>query len=190
MRLTANSTNSCNGSPTASSQLALPPRARAGMSIGLYVDLAVGIDRHGADAWSQQQAVLADVSMGAPPDDFTPQGQDWGLAPLNPHALAADDFASVRHLMRAAMRHAGAMRLDHILGLNRVFMVPLGLPAVAGAYVRFPFQQLLQRHRRGELSLPLHRRRRGPRYRAGTFPRHRRALGPVVLSRHAVRARA
>ncbi len=115
----------------------------AGMSIGLYTDLAVGIDRHGADAWAQQQAVLADVSMGAPPDAFTPQGQDWGLAPLNPHALAADDFASVRQLMRAAMRHAGAVRLDHILGLNRVFMVPLGLPAAAGAYVRFPFLQLL-----------------------------------------------
>jgi len=116
---------------------------RAGMSIGLYTDLAVGIDRHGADAWAQQKAVLADMSMGAPPDAFTPQGQDWGLAPLNPHALPTDDFGSVRQLMRAAMRHAGAVRLDHILGLNRVFMVPLGLPAAAGAYVRFPFQQLL-----------------------------------------------
>jgi 4-alpha-glucanotransferase len=117
---------------------------RAGMPIGLFTDLAVGIDRHGADAWSQQQAVLADVCMGAPPDEFTPQGQDWGLAPLNPHALAADDFALLRQLMRAAMRHAGAIRLDHILGLNRVFMVPLGLSAAAGAYVRFPFQQLLR----------------------------------------------
>jgi 4-alpha-glucanotransferase len=116
----------------------------AGMPIGLYADLAVGIDRHGADAWSQQQAVLADISMGAPPDEFTPHGQDWGLAPLNPHALPADDFACMRQLMRAAMRHAGAVRLDHILGLNRVFMVPLGLPAAAGAYVRFPFQQLLR----------------------------------------------
>jgi len=116
----------------------------AGMPIGLYADLAVGIDRDGADAWSQQQAVLADVCMGAPPDEFTPLGQDWGLAPLNPHALPADDFALLRQLMRAAMRHAGAVRLDHILGLNRVFMVPLGLPAAAGAYVHFPFQQLLR----------------------------------------------
>ena len=117
---------------------------RAGMPIGLYVDLAVGIDRHGADAWSRQESVLPDVSMGAPPDEFNPNGQDWGLAPFNPHALLADDFACVRQLMRAMMRHAGAIRLDHILGLNRVFMVPLGLPATQGAYVHFPFRQLLR----------------------------------------------
>jgi 4-alpha-glucanotransferase len=117
---------------------------RAGMPIGLYADLAVGIDPHGADAWSQQDAVLAGVSMGAPPDEYNPQGQDWGLAPLNPHALAEGDFASVRQLMRAAMRHAGAVRLDHVLGLNRVFMVPRGLPAAQGAYMHFPFQQLLR----------------------------------------------
>jgi len=114
-----------------------------GMPIGLYTDLAVGIDRHGADAWSEQDAVLATVSMGAPPDDFNPGGQDWGLAPFNPHVLPADDFASMRRLMSAAMRHAGAVRLDHVLGLKRVYMVPLGQAAANGAYVQFPFEPLL-----------------------------------------------
>ena len=92
---------------------------RHGMPIGLYIDLAVGIDPHGADAWIQQDVVLADVSIGAPPDEFNPAGQDWGLAPFNPQALPANDFAPMRQLMRATMRHAGAMRIDHVLGLKR-----------------------------------------------------------------------
>ena len=117
---------------------------RYGMPIGIYTDLAVGIDRHGADAWSQQDAVLAGVAMGAPPDELNLQGQDWGLAPFNPHTLPAHDFAPLRQLLAAAMRHAGAIRLDHVLGLQRVFMIPLGRPAGEGAYVRFPFQQLLR----------------------------------------------
>ncbi len=116
---------------------------RHGMPVGLYVDLAVGIDRHGADAWTNHGAVLNGVSMGAPPDEFNPGGQDWGLAPLNPHAVQANEFLAVRLLMRAAMRHAGAIRLDHVLGLQRVFMIPLGASAAEGAYVRFPFRQLL-----------------------------------------------
>ena len=73
---------------------------RLGMPIGLYIDLAVGIDRQGADAWSQQDAVLADVAMGAPPDELNTQGQNWGLAPFNPHALPAHDFAPLRQLLR------------------------------------------------------------------------------------------
>jgi 4-alpha-glucanotransferase len=117
---------------------------KAGMPIGLYIDIAVGIDRAGADAWSQQDAVLAGVSMGAPPDEFQPSGQDWGLAPFNPHALARDDFAPLRRVMRAAMHHAGAVRIDHVLGLKRQFMVPLGMTAADGAYVRFPFEWMLR----------------------------------------------
>jgi 4-alpha-glucanotransferase len=115
-----------------------------GMPIGLYVDVAVGIDPHGADAWSQQDTVLADVSVGAPPDEFNPGGQDWGLAPINPNTIARDDFAAMRQLMRAAMRHAGAIRLDHVLGLKRIFMIPRGADAHEGAYVRYPFEQLLR----------------------------------------------
>ena len=76
------------------------------MAVGLYIDLAVGIDPHGADAWSQQDAVLADVSVGAPPDEFQPAGQDWGLAPINPSTIARNDFAAMRRLMQRT-RFAG-----------------------------------------------------------------------------------
>ena len=117
---------------------------RRSLSIGLYIDLAVGIDPHGADAWSQQDVVLAGVSIGAPPDEYNPAGQDWGLAPFNPHTLTADDFETMRRLMRAAMRHAGAIRLDHVLGLMRVYMIPHGLGPAQGAYVRYPFEHLLR----------------------------------------------
>ena len=120
-------------------------RAGYGMPIGLYIDLAVGIDPHGADAWSEQDAVLADVSIGAPPDEFNPAGQDWGLAPFNPQALAPRTISRrCADLLRAAMRHAGAIRLDHVLGLKRLFMIPRGCGAADGAYVRFPFEQLLR----------------------------------------------
>lgn len=119
-------------------------RARdLGLTIGLYLDLAVGVDPDGADAWSNQTAVLSDFSVGAPPDEFNPAGQDWGLAPFNPHALPDNDFAVFRELLAAAMRHAGAVRLDHVLGLMRLYLVPHGSRASAGAYVRFPFEPLL-----------------------------------------------
>jgi 4-alpha-glucanotransferase len=117
---------------------------RLGLPIGLYTDLAVGIDRHGAGAWIQQDVVLDDVSIGAPPDEFNPGGQDWGLAPFNPHMLPAHDFAAKRRLMDVIMRHAGAVRLDHVLGLKRMFMIPCGASAADGTYVRFPFEQLLR----------------------------------------------
>jgi 4-alpha-glucanotransferase len=84
--------------------------------------------------------VLTDVSVGAPPDEFNPAGQDWGLAPFNPQALAANGGAVVRELMHAVMRCAGAIRLDHALALERLFMIPRG--GNGGSYVRFPFEQL------------------------------------------------
>lgn len=115
-----------------------------GLAVGLYLDLAVGVDPEGADAWSNQTAVLGDFSVGAPPDEFNPAGQDWGLAPFNPHALPDNDFAAFRELLAAAMRHAGAVRLDHVLGLMRLYLVPHGSSASAGAYVRFPFESLLR----------------------------------------------
>ena len=83
--------------------------------------------------------MLTDVSVGAPPDEFNPSGQDWGLAPFNPQALPADDFAAMRRLMAAIMRHCGAVRLDHVLGLKRLFMIPRGA-ADGGTYVRYPFE--------------------------------------------------
>jgi len=115
-----------------------------GMPVGLYTDIAVGIDRHGFGAWAQQDAVMTDVSIGAPPDDFNPAGQDWGLVPFNPHRLLANDFRVIRRLLRASMRHARAIRLDHVLGLKRVFMIPCGLGAAGGTYVHFPFEALLR----------------------------------------------
>ena len=115
-----------------------------GMPVGLYMDLAVGMDRQGADAWVQQDVVLADISVGAPPDEFNPAGQDWGLVPFNPHTLPADGFATTRRLMSATMRHCGAIRIDHVLGLKRLFMIPRGLGAAGGAYVRLPFESLLR----------------------------------------------
>jgi 4-alpha-glucanotransferase len=119
--------------------------ARAsGMAVGLYIDLAVGIHPDGADAWSRQRSILNGVSVGAPPDEFNTAGQDWGLAPFNPAALQENDCEPLRELLRVGMRHAGAIRIDHVLGLNRVFMIPRGMSARDGAYVRFPFETLLR----------------------------------------------
>ena len=117
---------------------------QCGMPVGLYLDVAVGIHPDGADAWSAQDRILSDVSVGAPPDEFNPSGQNWGLAPFNPATLPDDNFAELRGLMKSAMRHAGAIRLDHVLGLKRIFMIPDGGPSAEGAYVRFPFEPSLR----------------------------------------------
>jgi 4-alpha-glucanotransferase len=117
---------------------------RCGMPIGLYIDFAVGIHPDGADAWSHQASVLNGISVGAPPDELNTAGQDWGLAPFNPASLPANDFAALRELLRAIMRHAGAIRIDHVLGLNRTFMIPHGMAPRDGVYVRFPFESMLR----------------------------------------------
>jgi 4-alpha-glucanotransferase len=116
---------------------------RRGMPVGLYIDLAVGVDPAGADAWTGQGEMLSGVSVGAPPDAYNPAGQNWGLTSFNPHALRAADFAPMRRLLRATMRHAGAIRIDHVLGLMRLFLIPRGAAAADGAYVRYPFDGLL-----------------------------------------------
>jgi 4-alpha-glucanotransferase len=116
--------------------------SQKGMAIGLYLDLAVGAEPAGAGAWSNQQAVVASLSIGAPPDALNRAGQNWGLVPFNPHTLPAHDFAAFRQLLAATMRHAGAVRLDHVLGLMRLYLIPHG--AGEGAYVRYPFEQLLR----------------------------------------------
>src|SRR6185437_13172549 len=90
--------------------------ARRGLSIGLYLDTAIGVDGGGADAWMDQDAVLRGLSVGAPPDQYNSAGQDWGLTAYNPHGLIASDLAPFREMLRAAMRHAGAVRIDHVLG--------------------------------------------------------------------------
>jgi 4-alpha-glucanotransferase len=114
-----------------------------GMPIGLYIDMAVGVHPDGADAWSRQNEVLTNVNIGAPPDQYNPAGQNWGLTTFNPHALAQSGCEPLRQMLRAAMRHAGAIRIDHVLGLMRLYLIPVGASAADGAYVRFPFEPML-----------------------------------------------
>jgi 4-alpha-glucanotransferase len=116
---------------------------RLDLPLGLYFDIAVSVAPDGADAWAQQSALINDVSLGAPPDLYNSAGQDWGLAAFNPHAWAAHGFAAFRQVLAAAMRHAGAVRVDHVLGLNRLFLVPRGLPASRGGYLRCPLEAML-----------------------------------------------
>jgi len=116
---------------------------RHGLAIGLYLDTAIGVDAGGADAWMAQGIVLRGLSVGAPPDQFNPAGQNWGLTAYNPHGLAASRFEPFRHMLRSAMRYAGAVRIDHVLGLMRLFVIPHGLPANQGAYLRLPFAEML-----------------------------------------------
>jgi 4-alpha-glucanotransferase len=116
---------------------------RRGMPIGLYLDLAVGVQAGSADVWSHQGAMLASLSVGAPPDLLNTAGQNWGLAGFNPAGLEARQFEPFRQMLKAAMRHAGAIRLDHVLGLKRLFVIPHGMSPRAGAYLRFPFEALL-----------------------------------------------
>jgi (1->4)-alpha-D-glucan 1-alpha-D-glucosylmutase len=113
------------------------------MAIGLYVDLAVGVDRNSADAWADPELVVEAAEIGAPPDAFTPHGQNWGLAPLNPAVLRERAYEPFIALLRANMRHAGALRIDHVMGLMRQFWVPDRSQALDGAYVQFPFDDML-----------------------------------------------
>jgi 4-alpha-glucanotransferase len=115
-----------------------------GLSVGLYIDLAVGADSCGAEAWSGQDFMLASLSVGAPPDLLNTKGQNWGLVTFNPHALAALSFEPFRALLGAVMQHAGAIRIDHVLGLKRLYLIPHGASAADGAYIRFPFVDLLR----------------------------------------------
>lgn len=113
---------------------------RVGMPVGLYLDLAVGVNPGGADSWADQDGIAQDANLGAPADHFNPNGQDWGLAPFNPRTLRDRAYAPFIDLLRANMRAAGALRIDHALGLSRSFWVPKGPP---GGYVRYPFDDLL-----------------------------------------------
>ncbi len=115
----------------------------ARLGVGLYNDLAVSIDRGGAESWSAQDLYAQSASAGCPPDDFNLHGQDWGLLPMLPERLRARAFAPFIATLRANMRHAGALRIDHVMGLARLFWVPRGDLPEAGAYVAYPFEQLL-----------------------------------------------
>lgn len=118
--------------------------ARAcGLGIGLYSDFAVGADAGGAETWSQAAVYAPDMHIGAPPDDFNLRGQDWGLPPMLPNRLKAAGYEPFITALRVAMRHAGALRIDHVMALMRLFWVPEGTVPVDGAYVDYPFSELL-----------------------------------------------
>jgi 4-alpha-glucanotransferase len=120
-------------------------RARdAGMPIGLITDLAIGTDPRGSHAWSRQKEILAGVSVGAPPDLYQTLGQNWGLTAMSPRALRDTGYAAFIEILRAAFRHAGGVRVDHILGLARMWLVAQGESAVDGAYLRYPLEDMLR----------------------------------------------
>ncbi len=111
--------------------------------VELYRDLAVGVDANGADAWIDPHAYVPSVSVGAPPDMLNPDGQDWGLPPLDPNGLARNGYRTFAELIRANMHAAGALRIDHVMSLARLFWSPRGQSATAGTYVHYPFEDLL-----------------------------------------------
>jgi 4-alpha-glucanotransferase len=116
---------------------------RAGLAIGLYQDLALGSAASGFDVWAHGERFVEGATLGAPPDDYALHGQDWGLPPLHPLRIASAGAPGWREVLRAAFAHAGALRIDHVMGLVRQFWVPAGRPASEGAYVRFPARELL-----------------------------------------------
>ena len=114
-----------------------------GMGVGLYMDLAVSVDRAGSDAWARQQGFAEGASVGAPPDEFNPAGQRWGLPPLRPDRLRTDGYRLFIDTLRAGMRGAGALRIDHVMGLMRLFWIPPGRGANEGAYVYCALDEML-----------------------------------------------
>lgn len=116
---------------------------RAGMAVGIVHDLAVGVHPDGSDAWAQQHVFAAGMSVGAPPDAFNARGQDWGLPPWRPDVLAAEGYAPYRGLLRELLRHAGALRIDHVMGLFRLWWVPEGGEPTEGTYVRHDAEAML-----------------------------------------------
>jgi (1->4)-alpha-D-glucan 1-alpha-D-glucosylmutase len=129
----------------ASGQLAAAQaRARElGMGIGLYGDYAVGVNVAGAETWANQRVYRIGAAVGAPPDALALKGQDWGIPPQDPHALAADKYRPFRALIEANMRHYGALRVDHVMSLFRQWWVPGGASAVEGGYVHYPLADLM-----------------------------------------------
>ncbi|QIB33016.1 glycogen debranching protein GlgX [Ancylobacter pratisalsi] len=114
----------------------------AGLELGFYRDLAVGTAMDGAEAWSEAGMLMQGVTIGAPPDPLGPEGQNWNLPPFDPLALQRDGYQSFARLVAANMRHAGALRIDHVMGLRRLFLMPKGEGAVEGAYLSMPFEDL------------------------------------------------
>ena len=115
----------------------------AGMRIGIVADLAVGAHPGGADAWAYAAVLAPGVSVGAPPDEFNQQGQDWAQPPWHPGRLAAAGYQPLAGLIRSAFDHAGGLRADHVMGLFRLWWVPAGMTPDRGVYVRYPHQAMV-----------------------------------------------
>jgi 4-alpha-glucanotransferase len=115
----------------------------AGMALGVLHDLPVGVDADGADAWALADVLAAGVSVGAPPDNFTPRGQDWGLPPWRPDRLAATGYAGLRDMLRAILSHADGLRIDHVAGLWRLWWIPPGDTPDRGTYVHYDADVML-----------------------------------------------
>ncbi|MGH3764849.1 MAG: 4-alpha-glucanotransferase [Pseudonocardiaceae bacterium] len=135
-------------------QLAATRDAAREMTIGVVHDLAVGVDPEGADAWALQDVLAAEVTVGAPPDTFNQQGQDWGLPPWRPDRLAATGYAAYRDMLRAVLTHADGLRIDHVAGLWRLWWVPRGASPAEGTYVHYDADAML-----ATLALEAHRAR-------------------------------
>ncbi len=116
----------------------------AGMAIGLITDLAVGADNGGSQAWSRQNEIITGLSVGAPPDRINPRGQAWGLGAFSPYAMKARGFHAYIEMLRAAFAYAGGVRIDHVLGLTRLWLVPDGAAPDEGAYLDYPCEDLLR----------------------------------------------
>ncbi len=114
------------------------------MRIGLYLDLAVGVAPDGSATWSDRELLVPGARIGAPPDYFNAGGQDWGLAPVSPTVLAGRDIRPIRDALDTVLRHAGALRIDHAMSLYRLFWIAEGFPAIEGAYVRYPFADMVR----------------------------------------------
>ncbi len=116
----------------------------AGMAVGLIADLAVGMDAGGSHAWSRPHDLLQGLSIGAPPDVFQPAGQDWGLAAFSPSALRRSGYDAFLSTLRAAMKHSGGVRIDHAMGLRRLWLTPHGASPSEGAYLQYPFKDMMR----------------------------------------------
>lgn len=115
----------------------------AGMPIGLYHDFALGSDRYGADGWLNQDVLAFKADCGAPPDAFAPEGQNWGISPLDPVRLRSSGYRYLIQLLRNNLRYGGAIRIDHVMALFRLFWIPRGLPPAMGTYVHYRDDEVL-----------------------------------------------
>jgi (1->4)-alpha-D-glucan 1-alpha-D-glucosylmutase len=138
----------------ADEQLAAAAAQARRMPIGLYRDLAVGVDANSADVWADRDVYALNVCIGAPPDPLNPAGQNWGLPPFDPLTLRSRAYGPYIALLRANMRHAGALRIDHVMGLMRLFCIPAGGTAADGTYISYRLDEML-----GILALESHRNR-------------------------------